>query len=99
MDNLSSKLNDFKKKITGWTPENGFRSLQINFAPEDIIFGRRIAQSVQKHGCCENPDDVVHDIRVEAEKDDKFAIWFVGQQPDRLQTLCEFLIYRTPPKH
>lgn len=98
MNLLQEKLNDFKNRVEGWTPSNGFQQAPLDFAPDDIIFGRRIALSVQRHDCCANPDRVIRDIRNEAEKDTGFHTWFVQMESERLQTLCEFLIYRKPPR-
>lgn len=94
---LDQKLNDFKKRINGWTPHNGFQQTELNFEPADIIFGRRISAAVKRHGCCDNPESVMNDIRIEAEKSNSFKAWFIAMEPHRLQTLCEFLIYRKPP--
>jgi hypothetical protein len=98
MNQIEGKLTDFKQRIDGWTPENGFKPSQIDFSPQDIIFGRRIASSVLRHGCCTHPQAVIDDIRSETELDSSFAGWFVTMHPERLQTLCEFLIYRKPPE-
>lgn len=97
MSMLECKLREMRRCLSTWKPETGFTSASINFAMEDIIYGRRIASAIRRNGCCNSTDRIIDEIRLEARKDVRFATWFTHQKTAHIQSLCEFLIYRTPP--
>ncbi len=98
MSATETQLNRLRAKLESWSQESGFRNQAIDFTPGDIIYGRRISMILSQHGCCRGVSESIDDIRTEAEKDRRFAAWLEKIPIDRLQTLCEFLLYDRPPK-